>query len=146
MGLSVNVVSGSSPQVFPAGVVVPIAVALVAGLIAGYLAANYASPQGEVFTKLSSEDKNFLVQIANAQVELTTTLTAQQSALVDWCTAAGGLWLTQQSQNQIPVNAQQAQQLQQQGAQVVQQQDGSIVATVMLLDRSSCVVVPTRGG
>ncbi len=156
--------SGSSSSSFSGLPVMLAAVALIAGLAigfvaAGYVAANYSGGGGsvivnndnflvgssgqKVFTSLSNEDKNFLVQMANAQVDLTTRLTAQQSASVDWCTALGGKWLTSQNQSEQPVSAQDAQLIQQSGGKVTQNQDGTFTATVVLLDRSSCAVLPT---
>ena len=122
-----------------------LAIALVIGLVAGYVGAGFMSPgagQGAGFTKLSDSDKNFMVQIANAQVQLF----AQQSAEVDWCTALGGKWLTAQKQAQQPVSKADAEALQKQGAIVTQKEDGSFEATVVLLDRGSCAVLSTKGG
>ena len=146
MGLGMGSGRMSSSSELPVAL---IAVVLVAGLIVGYAAGNFAplSPAqaqqgtGSGFTKLSNDDKNFFVQVANAQV----SLMAQQAATVDWCTAGGGLWLTQQREGQVPVTAEQAGQLQGQGGQVVQSADGKLLATVVLFDRGSCVVVPTQG-
>lgn len=139
--------SGSSAISSSGLPLIPIVVALIAGLVIGFVAAGYMQPDGSgavTTARLSDEDKNFLVGVANAQVDLTTRLTAQQSAGLDWCTAGGGQWFTNQRQGQLAVTGQQAQQLQQQGGQVVQAADGNFLATVVLIDRSSCVVVPTN--
>ncbi|VVB99494.1 Uncharacterised protein [uncultured archaeon] len=119
------------------------AICLVLGLAIGFVAAGFVGPQQKAPLGLSMEDKNFLVQIANSQVDLTTRLTAQQSASLDWCTASGGQWFTNARQTELAVSAQDAQQYQSKGASV-RQQDGNFFATVVLLDRGSCVVVPAK--
>lgn len=140
----VSLFGSGSESGLPLGMIV---VALVVGLAIGYLASNYfAGGQQQVASSgLTVEDKNFLVSVANAQVDLLTRQTALQSASLDWCTASGGQWLTLTRNAQVNVTSEQAQQLQQQGAQVAQQ-DGNLLATVVLIDRSSCVIVPTQAG
>ena len=112
--------------------------------ISDMVSGSPAGIPGKAATKLNDDDRNFLVQVANAQVELITRLTAEQSAIVDWCTAGGGQWLTNQRQAQVNVTSQQAQQLQAQGSQVVQQ-DGNFLAQVVVLTQAGCVLPVPKG-
>lgn len=117
-----------------------VVVALVVGVGIGYFGGSTIAPQK---VSLNDADKNFLVQVANAQVDLTTRFTgaqAAQAAALDWCTVNGGQWNLVQQPAVIPVSAQAAQQLQSSGYIVQQSQDGNYLARVAVLNQAGCVL------
>lgn len=139
---------GDGTTLTPLFVAIIAIVALVAGFAGGnYLAGQQGSGAGQQqAVGLTLDDRNFIVTVANLQMGQITQATALQSAQLDWCTAGGGQWFTQARQAALPVTEQQAQQLRQQGANVQQLQDGNYVAAVILVDRGSCVAIPTNTG
>ncbi len=131
-----------------------LAIAAIVALAVGFGAGSYLSGQGAgqgtggppQGNGLTIADRNFIVNVANLQMDQLLQSTAAQAAGLDWCTAGGGQWVTQTRQAALNVTAEQAMQLQRQGAQVQRLQDGNYVAAVLLYDRGSCVAIPTSGG
>lgn len=125
---------------------VGIVIGLIVGLIGGYFATGSLMqgnentgmmPAPEIKAGLSDEDKNFMIGLAGQQVDATAFVLA---SAIDWCTANGGTWNVLQQPGQIEVSAETAQQLDAQGASVIQQEDGTWVADVAVIDRSTCIL------
>ena len=127
--------------------ILPIAIVAIVALIVGFVAGNYFLGQGENGTAqyggFTQSDRNFLVTVANGEVEL---ISARVAAIVDWCTANGGQWNIVQQNAQVPVNEQIASQLTQAGADVRQDQNGNYIANVAVLSRDTCIFPIARGG
>lgn len=125
--------------------IIGVVVALLVGVGLGYLAFSMTAAKPAAIG-MSDADKNFLVNIANAQVDLTTRLTALQQIQavgLDWCTANGGQWQYITQPGTLQVTQQQAAELMKQGATVRQTQDGNYLAQVTLINQATCVVIPT---
>jgi len=124
-----------------------VVVALVVGLGAGFLlfSGSGGAMDGEAMKEtapvlLSEEDKNFLVSIANSQVDLTTVRLA---SAIDWCTVNGGQWNFTQQQGQVQVDEATAQNLLGQGGDVVRTEEGVWLANVAVIARDTCII-PTQ--
>ncbi len=117
-------------------------ISLVVGLAAGYLL--FGASVKPTYVGLSDADKNFLINVANAQIDLTTRLTALQqiqAAGLDWCTANNGQWQYVTQQGTLQVSPQQASELIKQGVVVRQTQDGNYLAQVTLINQAACIVL-----
>ncbi len=124
-------------KVFVLGTVV----AVLLGLGIGYLAFGFNQQKPDVKASLSEDDKNFLIQLASDQVNLSRVI-ALQAATFDWCTANGGQWVTYiEQQGPLPVSKDQADNLRNQGANVQQLPDGNFVVQALAL-QSNCILLP----
>ena len=130
-----------------------LAIGVIVALIAGFAAGGYfAGQQGngaaaqDSGLALTLEDKNFIVNVANLQIDQIARATALQAVNLDWCTANGGVWNVNQRAAQVVVNSQVAAQLEQGGADVTQSQDGNWVANVAVLSRDVCIFPVKKGG
>ncbi len=115
---------------------------LVVGLIAGVYAANSFGVGGspgsqQQVLKLQESDRNFMANVANAQISITTQNLA---GLIDWCTTNGGIWNTTQEQGSLPVTDEVAKQLQAQNLAVAKSPDGKWIANVALVSRAGCIL------
>lgn len=121
---------------------------LVAGFIIGFLASGFlaggaGNSDGLVFgSRFNEADRNFLVDLANNQVNLTALRLAPG---LDWCTASGGQWNVTRQQGQVNVSEEIARQLGQSGADVTQTENGW-VANVAVLTRDQCIFPIAKGG
>jgi len=121
---------------------VGVIVALVAGFAAGgFMAAegadNTAAPaQNTAGNSFSLDDRNFLVNLANSQVALTSNAVIGQ---LDWCIANGGVWNVLQQPAQVQVSEEVAGQIQQQGNEVFRTADGNWIANVVVISRDTCI-------
>ena len=131
-----------------AGGIVIIALAAIAGIVVGLVASPlvFGEQQGKeentVLPKagLANEDKNFLVNIANSQVDLTTA----KVAAMDWCTINGVTWNIKQQRGQLQVATEVVDQLKAQNVDVVQLADGNWAASVLVVARDVCMFPLTK--
>lgn len=121
-----------------AGVVVALVVGFAAGfLVSGQTGGNVLAPQGQAGAAgLSVADRNFIVNVANSQVQLTA---ATLAGTIDWCQANGGQWNIVQQRGTVDVNQEAASQLQQQGVEVSKDANGNYIASVAILSRDTCI-------
>src|SRR3989344_6817025 len=102
-----------SPLGFAIGTIIALAIGLGAGM---YFSGQGAAQPAQGSSGLTLEDKNFMINVANLQIDQIVNATAQQSVLLDWCTAGGGQWFPLTQNSAVNVTSQQAQQLKDQGA------------------------------
>ena len=119
------------------GRVYALAAVVIVALAVGFGAGHFlAGGPGSSATSFSDTDRNFLVNVANSQIDLTT---ARLAAAVDWCVANGGTWNLTQQQGTVSVNAEVAAQLEKQGADVTKDVNGNYVAKVLVAARDTCI-------
>ena len=87
----------------------------------------------EVVAGLSDEDKNFLLSVANSQVQLNTLQN-------DWCLSNGGLWNETRKGSELEINPKTADSLKQQGITVIER-EGKFFANVLLVERNGCIFI-----
>jgi hypothetical protein len=117
-------------------------VGLIVGLVAGYFL--FGASVKPAVVGLSDADKNFLINVANAQIDLTTRLTALQQVQavgLDWCTANNGQWQYVTQQGTLQVTPEKASELIKQGFVVRQTQDGNYLAQVTLINQAACIML-----
>lgn len=119
-----------------------VVIALVVGFILGGFfplfgsASDSGSEPAPEFS-LSMDDKEFLVELANSQVDLTAAKTA---AVSDWCTSNGGVWNESYQRGELEVSEDIVPALEGQGVTVTER-DGKFYASVVLVTRNGCIFV-----
>ena len=134
---------GKLDPMLAAGIVIGLIIGLAGGYFAGgslmqgtqgeQMNETTNTTMSEVKAGLTDDDKNFMLDLARQQVDATAYAT-------DWCTLNGGTWNVIQQPSQVQVNEETAKQLDSQGLSVVQQEDGTWLANVAVIDRSTCIL------
>ncbi|MCX8158607.1 MAG: hypothetical protein N3D73_02975 [Candidatus Diapherotrites archaeon] len=115
-----------------------LALIVIISFVAGFLTKDFfgTNKQQKIIVNLSEEDKNFMLNLANAQ----SNLTALKS---DWCLAKGGIWYEPKQETTIEINYQTAQELRTKGIRVIEK-DGKYYTDIVLVRREGCIFTSNK--
>ena len=110
---------------------VSVVIALLVGYFLGSLPYNPTECPTCQTAGLTEEDKTFIDATAKAQLQLS-----------DWCIASGGFWNQLMDEGTIPVGQEAADNIRQ-GGGIVTEVNGTLYASVTLIDRAGCIFINT---